>query len=80
MRLKMQTTPASSPEMAGNSGYLRSPERVTGPGNFPALTAPPLPISTGKQQQLDSLLLKYKADQITPEQYQAERAKILAAQ
>ena len=42
------------------------------------ITAPPLPISPAKQAQLQGLLERYKADQITPEQYHAERAKILA--
>ena len=41
------------------------------------LEAPPLPISTEQDKRLQELLQKYKADQITPEQYQAERAKIL---
>jgi hypothetical protein len=76
----MQTLPEPPPEMTGTPGYLRPPEKVTGPGNFPPLTAPPLPISSSKQQLLDQLLVRYKADQITPEQYQAERAKILAVQ
>ena len=39
---------------------------------------PPLPISPAKQAQLQGLLEKYKADQITPAQYHAERARILA--
>ena len=53
--------------------------------NFPGkelglkpIVAPPLPISPAKEAQLQGLLEKYKADQITPEQYHAERAKILA--
>ncbi len=46
--------------------------------NFPPLEGPALPISSDKQQRLSELLQRYKADQVTPEQYQAERAKILA--
>ena len=46
--------------------------------NFPPLEGPPLPISSQKQQHLYELLQRYKADQVTPEQYQTERAKILA--
>ena len=45
--------------------------------NFPPLQGPPPPISPAKQKQLDGLLQLYRADQITPEQYQAQRAKIL---
>jgi hypothetical protein len=44
------------------------------------LAGPPLPISAEKEQRLTELLQKYKADQITPEQYHTERAKILAEQ
>jgi hypothetical protein len=44
----------------------------------PAMTAPPLPISAEKQGQLQDLLSRYMADQITPTQYQEERAKIMA--
>ena len=50
---------------------------VMQPGITPG-TPPPLPISAAKQAQLDSLLQQYQSDQITPAQYQAERAKILA--
>jgi hypothetical protein len=53
--------------------------------NFPGrelglqpITAPPLPISLMQQSQLQALLEKYNASVITPEQYQTERAKILA--
>jgi hypothetical protein len=43
-----------------------------------SMQAPALPISADKQQRLQELLRKYMADQVTPEQYHAERAKILA--
>lgn len=46
--------------------------------NFPPLEGPPLPISSEKHQRLNELLERYRNDQVTPEQYQAERAKILA--
>ncbi|MGD0745186.1 MAG: hypothetical protein ABSA45_08530 [Verrucomicrobiota bacterium] len=42
------------------------------------IEAPPLPISAAKEAQLQALLERYKADQITPEAYHNERAKILA--
>jgi hypothetical protein len=42
------------------------------------IAAPPVPISAAKQAQLQALLEKYKADQITPGEYHTERAKILA--
>jgi hypothetical protein len=46
--------------------------------NFPPLSAPPLGISTEKEGHLRALLQQYKMDLISPEQYQAARAKILA--
>ena len=46
---------------------------------FPPIQGPALPISAEKQQKLSELLTRYKADQVTPEQYHAERARILAA-
>lgn len=48
------------------------------PPVFETIQGPPSPLSQEKQQRLDALLAKYKADQITPEQYHAERAKIMA--
>ena len=45
---------------------------------LPEMAAPPAPINTTKQQQLTDLLNKYRADQITPEEYQKQRADIMA--
>ncbi len=41
---------------------------------------PPPPVSAEQQEQLQELLQRYDANQITPEEYQAERAKIMAGQ
>jgi hypothetical protein len=38
---------------------------------------PALPISATKEERLQALLQKYKTDQITPEEYHTERAKIM---
>jgi len=46
--------------------------------SFPPLQPPPPTVSAAKRQRLDDLLARYKADQITPEQYHEQRAKILA--
>ncbi len=46
--------------------------------SFKPLEAPALPISAEKKAQLDDLLQRYKADLITPEEYQKQRAQILA--
>ena len=42
------------------------------------IAGPALPISASKEEQLEALLLRYKADQISPEEYQKQRAEILA--
>jgi hypothetical protein len=42
--------------------------------------APPPPVTAQQQAELQALLQKYEADQITPDEYQAERAKIMAGQ
>jgi hypothetical protein len=42
------------------------------------MVSPLLPISAAKEAQLQALLAKYKADQLTPEEYQKQRAEILA--
>jgi hypothetical protein len=44
---------------------------------FEPIAAPPLPISAEKQQKLTELNRRYFADEITPDQYHLERAKIL---
>ena len=46
--------------------------------SFPPIASPPLPISGAKEQRLQQLLEQYRADLISPEQYHAARAKILA--
>ena len=45
---------------------------------LPPITAPPLPISAAKEAQLQALLAKYVADQVSPDEYQKQRAAILA--
>jgi hypothetical protein len=61
-----------SPETSGTSGAGKEP-------GFQPIVAPPLPISAGKQAQLEALNARYLADQITPEEYFKQRAQILAA-
>ncbi len=58
---------------------------VVTPVNEPAkelglvqVNAPALPISPTKQEKLASLLQLYKADQLSPEEYQSKRAAIIA--
>jgi hypothetical protein len=46
--------------------------------SFPPLQGPPPAVAADKEQRLQELLRKYRADQITPEDYHQQRAKILA--
>jgi hypothetical protein len=61
-----------------------SQQPVTTQGSAPTaaspvpIVAPSLPISMTKEQRLQALLARYKADQITPEEYHKQRATILA--
>jgi hypothetical protein len=55
------------------------PKQGPAPRNVYALPAgPAAPVSADKVQKLNMLLQQYQADRVTPEQYQQERAKILA--
>jgi hypothetical protein len=51
---------------------------VGAPGVLAPLFPPPMPISGSKEQRLRELLYRYTNDQISPEQYHQQRAKILA--
>jgi hypothetical protein len=44
---------------------------------FPPLPSPSSPITGDKAQRLAELLRRYQADEITPQQYHAERAKLV---
>jgi hypothetical protein len=68
--------PQPPPPISPNLPTVPPPIQPTSSEN--QLVAPPLPISADKQAQLEQLLSRYKADEITPAQYQEERTKILA--
>jgi hypothetical protein len=44
------------------------------------LAPPPPPVTPQQDAALQALLKRYMADQVSPDQYQAERAKILGKQ
>ncbi len=69
--------PAVKPEVMSPANQINAnyPGKELG---LKPIQAPLLPISAAKEAQLQALLERYKADQITPEQYHAERARILA--
>ena len=56
----------------------RKAAAVSEPPPMPDLSGPVPPISAVKQEKLDALLRQYETDQISPEQYHDQRAKILA--
>jgi hypothetical protein len=61
------------PVAAGNTAVKPAPATV-----FAPISGPPTNLSATKEGRLTELLRKYKADEITPQEYQTERAKILA--
>ena len=73
------TAPITAEPVLSNTAVINSSTTVVAPPAPVVLEpAPALPISGSKSERLASLLLQYKADQITPQQYHEARAKILA--
>jgi hypothetical protein len=66
-------SPVAAPAVAnaGDSGKS---------AGFQPIAAPPLPVTAEQEVALQALLKQYIANQVTPDQYQAERAKILGRQ
>lgn len=64
MRQKLEQLEATQP--AGSAGYA-------------PIEGPTSPLSAAKQAKLADLLVRYKADSITAEEYHTQRAAILAA-
>ena len=56
----------------------KKPASMKGALAFPPIQGPPPSISADKQQRLAELLRKYKAEEITPEEYHQQRAKIMS--
>jgi hypothetical protein len=72
--LPEQPTPQPAPMPAATKNQ---------PPTLPSVSLPPLQgpatgLSSAKEQKLNELLNQYRADQITPQQYHEQRAKILA--
>jgi hypothetical protein len=70
---------------AGPTAAAPKPASTTANPTYPGgdlglkqIPPPPLPISASKADRLAALLDKYKADQISPEEYHQQRAAILA--
>lgn len=73
------TSPAM-PASPGQTNMVTAPATPAQPSapSETQITAPPLPVSAEKQAALQDLLSRYMANQISPVEYQQERAKILA--
>jgi hypothetical protein len=71
--------PADTSNTAGTSTNWSTPVAPVQETEQP-MPSPPAPITANQQQQLQDLLSRYMANQITPAEYQAERAKILGGQ
>lgn len=67
--------PTAVPSQAGPTADAALAGRDLG---MKPIAGPALPISATKADRLQALLAKYKADQITPEEYHQQRAAILA--
>jgi hypothetical protein len=75
---KPQAT-ASKPEVKPTAEKAtKSPAAVKNAPAFPPIQAPPPTVSADKQQRLADLLRKYKAEELTPEEYHQQRAKIMS--
>lgn len=75
------TTTAATPAKTQQPtpSKVQEPRKTTTPQLQP-FERTPLPISEDRQQKLADLLKRYMADELTPEQYHAERGKILKEQ
>jgi hypothetical protein len=90
----LEQTPSSTTSAAPTAAQAPAPAAIQSVSTEPAqnakapypggelglqpILAPPLPISPAQQAQLQALIERYNDNAITPEQYQIERAKILA--
>lgn len=74
-RMATESTATASTAPSATKSAATSSTRAA---SFTPLTPPPSPLPASKSQRLQALLEQYKADQITPEQYHSQRAKIIA--
>ena len=77
-KAKSQET-ASKPQVEQKAEESsKKPASVSAAETLTPIQAPPSSIPADKQQRLAELLGKYKAEEITPEEYHQQRAKILS--
>lgn len=75
-----ENTASTAPSPTQPGMIPSTPTKSAPAAGYGVMTAPPLPISQSQQEQLQALLQQYMANQITPVQYQEQRAKIMAGQ
>lgn len=68
----------SQPPRSGASAAFREPPAPSVAPSFRSPEAPPSPIPAAKELELAELLRKYRADEISPEEYHRQRAAVLA--
>jgi hypothetical protein len=80
------TNAAAVPTLSNNLTVQTPPAPAQSAANYPgkelglqAIEAPAPPVSQDKLAQLQALLARYMADQVSPEEYHKQRAAILAA-
>jgi hypothetical protein len=75
-KAELKVPPAPAPKAEKSAAAAWYPGKETG---LPPIAGPASPLTASQESRLQALLAKYKADQITSEQYQQQRATILAA-
>jgi hypothetical protein len=76
---RLQAERAAQAEAAAKPRAEKKQKKARKPSQgFQPMQGPGANISMAKQQQLNDLLRRYQADEVTPAQYHQERAKILA--
>jgi hypothetical protein len=73
-------TPETRPAFSSSSPAASSASYAAKEPGFQPIVAPPLPISTDKEAQLQALTAKYMANEISPEAYFKQREEILSKQ
>jgi hypothetical protein len=68
---------AKTPKTKARKSKLETTTEIQ-PAPFAPLEFPPPAVPASKETKLADLLQKYRADQVTPEEYHTQRAKILA--
>lgn len=74
---QLDKDPSQAASSPAEARALRDAKRAAPPQEFPAFQAPASPLSADQRQKLAELLERYKADELTPEQYHRERGKII---